>query len=63
MKIKHIIMIRFLSRQFSGVNVLLDETIKYRLNYLTSNVITTLNNQTNLDFELVLLTNPDLNQS
>ena len=58
--IKHVIIIRFLSRSFKGVDVLSESVIMERLHYLVNNTLQTLNNQTDTNFNLVLLINPDL---
>lgn len=60
MKVRHVIATRLLSRQMSVKDILEDYMIDYRLGLLRRNLIATLNNQTNLDFEFVLLTNPKL---
>ena len=58
--IRHVIIIRFLSRSFKGVDVLSESVIRERLHYLVNNTILTLNNQTDTNFSLVLLLNPNL---
>lgn len=62
MTVKHIVMTRFLSKQMGGKDILSDSTINCRLNLLTKNLIPSLNNQSCLDFEFVLLTNPQLEE-
>ena len=60
MRIKHIIMIRFLSVQLNTKNILSDDLIDYRLKYVKNNLIPTLNNQTNQDFEVMFLVHPKI---
>lgn len=62
-KVNHIVITRFLSGQFRDINVLSADVINERLEYLVKNTIKTLNNQTNLDFEFLLLVNPGLDIS
>ena len=63
MNIKHFVIVPFLTYQLNiKENVLSDHMINYRLTYLTKNLISTLNNQTNLDFEMILKVNPALKQ-
>lgn len=63
MRIKHLVIVRLLSRQMSVSGILDDKMIDYRLNLITSNLIPSLNNQTCLDFEFVVLVNPKLSQT
>lgn len=60
MRIKHIVMIRFLSVQLNTKNILSDDLIDYRLKYVKNNLIPTLNNQTNQDFEVMFLVHPKI---
>ena len=63
MNIKHFVIVPFLTYQMNiKEDVLSDYMINYRLTYLTKNLIPTLNNQTNLDFEMLLKVNPGLRQ-
>ena len=59
-RFKHVVLVKFLSKKMNLTNILEDEMIDYRLKFLGGNLFPTLNNQTNKDFELVLLTNPEL---
>lgn len=59
-KFKHVVLTKFLSKKMNLEDILEDKMIDYRLNILKTNLFETLNNQTNNNFELVLLTNPEL---
>ena len=58
MKLKHLIIVRFLVKSFGKIDVLSQLVIDNRLNFLIKNLIPSLNNQCNVDFELILMTNP-----
>lgn len=58
MKLKHLIIVRFLVKPFGKIDVLSQLVIDNRLNFLIKNLIPSLNNQCNVDFELILMTNP-----
>ena len=60
---KHIIATRLLSRQMSVENILSNDVIGQHLDLVSRNLIPSLNNQTNRDFEFILLVNPKLEQS
>ena len=62
-KVNHIVITRFLSRQFRDIDVLSEDVIDERLEYLVKNTIQTLNNQTISDFEFLLLVNPGVDDS
>ena len=66
MKIKHIVITRLLSRVMGNntkEQILERSNVMHRLGYLVGHVIPTLNNQTNTDFEFVVVVHPELDCS
>lgn len=60
MKIKHIIMTRWWMIPKGGVpiNILDDKYLNHRLDYLTNNLLVSLENQTNKEFDFILQVHP-----
>ena len=56
MKIKHIVLTRWFWDNFNAEFSMLDDgVISLRLKYIVNNLVPSLNNQTNLDFEWILV--------
>lgn len=62
MKIKHIIIIRFLNSEMKLENILEDNIIEYRLNLLQKYSLKSLENQTNHNFSVIILINKKLKE-
>lgn len=59
-KLKHIVQTRLLSCDMGGgLNLLDEKLIERRVGYMMHHLVPSLNNQTNLDFEFMLLINPE----